>query len=147
MEKNYRILEFIRQGASWQSNLAHELVDMKVAYGSVGTKKILAEELAKYGIGSLPKGSHLMRFASVVEKLQKKNIPRAIYDQIPLRYWMVLIKYVINENAQEMVDYLHHQDGQLKILEAKLKQGDNLRFNLFSGEYEFIETDKKNENI
>jgi len=139
--------ELIHQAATWKNNLVHTLVELKVVYGTIGTKRYIAEELAKYGIGSLPKGTYLMRLVTVAEKLAKLQIPRDITDKLPFPSWMVLIKYVTNENAQEMVGYLHHQDGQLKILKAKLKQGNNLRFNLFSGEYEFIETDKKNENI
>jgi len=140
------INEIIRQGSTWQSNLVNELVKMKKVYGAVGTKKKLVEELLKYSTSSLPKGCYLMRLVSVVEKLQKKGIPRKLYEQLHLPYWLVLQKYVTQENVEDMVDYLHHQDGQLKILEAKLKQGYKLRYNLFTAEHEFTKKSEINED-
>ncbi|MDP8268884.1 MAG: hypothetical protein P9L97_09170 [Candidatus Tenebribacter davisii] len=141
-----KIRELVHQAATWQNNLVHTLVELKVVYGAIGAKRYIAEELAKYGIGSLPKGTYLMRLVTVAEKLAKLQIPRDITDRLPFPSWMVLIKYVTNENAQEMVDYLHHQDGQLKILEAKLKQGYKLRYNLFTAEHEFTKKSEINED-
>ncbi|MCK5050770.1 MAG: hypothetical protein KAS53_03445 [Candidatus Cloacimonetes bacterium] len=137
--------EFIRQGSTWHHNLVNELVELKIILGAEGTKKKLVEELAKYYTGSLPKGSYLLRLVSVVEKLQKKDVPKELYEKIPLSYWIKLIKYVTRDNAQEIIDCLNNE-VQLKILIEKLKQGFELRYNLFSGEHEFYREKKKDEN-
>ncbi len=130
--------ELIQQWASLQQNLVEELAKMKRIYGSEGTKRFLKEALAKYHLGSSTSGAYLMRLINISEKLQRAGISRSISDQIPLSSWMKIINFVSFENAQEIVNYLYHKDGQLKTLVAKLKQGYYLRFNLFSGEYDFI---------
>jgi hypothetical protein len=142
-----KISKLIHQGVTWQSNLVEELVKMKQVYGAEGVKKRLVEELAKTNsIGSLPKGSYLMRLVSLVEKLQKKNISRRNYEQLPLPYYEKIIKFVTSDNIHTYIDYLRNE-GQLKILENKLKQGYKLEYNIFAGEYEFVNMDENHENI
>jgi hypothetical protein len=142
-----QISEFIHQGMTWRSNLVNELVGIKQNFGAEGTKKKLVEELAKTkSIGSLPKGSYLMRLVSLVEKLQKKNIPRRDYEQLPLSYYEKIIKFVTADNINTYIDYLRNE-GQLKILENKLNQGYKLEYNIFAGEYEFVDMDEKHEKI
>jgi len=137
-ERSTEIGEFIHQGMTWQSNLVDELVKMKQVYGAEGAKKRLVEELAKTNsIGSLPKGAYLMRLVSLAEKLQKKNILRCEYEKLPLPYYEKIIKFVTSENINTYIDYLRNE-GQLKILENKLKQGYILKFNIYNDEHQFI---------
>jgi hypothetical protein len=141
------ISKLIHQGVTWQSNLVEELVEMKQIYGAEGAKKRLVEELAKTNsIGLLPKGSYLMRLVLLVEQLKKKNIPRRNYEQLPLPYYLKIIKFVTADNINTYIDYLRNE-GQLKILENKLKQGYKLEYNIFAGEYEFVDMDENHENI
>lgn len=136
-EKFTKISEFVSQGASWQNNLVHELAEMKIVYGTMGTKSRLERELVGHNKNNLPTASYLMRLVSVLEKLQKLHISRETSDRLPLSFWMQFHQYVNQDNAELIADYLH-QDGELKILIEKFKNGYKIKFNLHSGKHDFI---------
>ena len=136
-EKFTKIGEFVSQGANWQNALVHELAEMKIVYGTMGTKMRLEREMAGHNNNNLPTASYLMRLVSVLEKLQKLHILRETSARLPLSFWMKFHQYVNQDNAPLIADYLH-QDGELKILIEKLKNGYKLKYSLYSGEYIFI---------
>lgn len=143
-EKFTKINEFISQGATWKNNLVHELAKMKVVFGTMGTKSRLERELAGHNKNNLPTASYLMLLVSVLKKLQKLNISRETSDRLPLSFWLKFHQYVTQDNAKLITDYLH-QNGELKILIEKFKNGYKISYNLFSDEHQFIK-EAANEN-
>lgn len=84
-----------------------------------------------------------MRLVNIIEKMQKLNISRNIYQKLPLSYWNYIIRYVSAENVEDIVDFIY-RGGKVKILVAGFKKGFILRYNLFLDEFEFSSGEESN---